>query len=78
LIFLEHGLSDDPAVAKWQGRLTPIQRVLGCGCHLDRPIGRFVEQSGLAVERLDRFVMEGESPVFATMYAGVARREKGS
>jgi ubiquinone/menaquinone biosynthesis C-methylase UbiE len=78
LIFLEHGLSDDPAVAKWQGRLTPIQRVLGCGCHLDRPIGQFVEQSGLAVERMDRFVMEGESPVFATMYAGVARREKGS
>jgi ubiquinone/menaquinone biosynthesis C-methylase UbiE len=74
LIFLEHGLSDNPSVAKWQRRLTPIQRVLGCGCRLDRPIGSFVEQSGLSVERMDRFVLEHESPIFATMYAGVARK----
>ena len=77
LIFLEHGLSDDPAVAKWQGRLTPVQRVLGCGCHLDRPIGRFIEQSGLAVERMNRFVLDNESPIVATMYAGVARKTEG-
>jgi ubiquinone/menaquinone biosynthesis C-methylase UbiE len=34
-VFLEHGLSPDPTVQKWQRRLTPIQRLLGDGCRLD-------------------------------------------
>lgn len=77
LIFLEHGLSDDPAVARWQRRLTPVQRVLGCGCRLDRPIGTSIGESGLTVERLERFVLAGESPVYGTMYAGIARKTEG-
>src|SRR3954467_8046120 len=35
LVFLEHGLSDDLGVQKWQRRLNPIERVLGDGCRLD-------------------------------------------
>src|SRR5262249_12413575 len=34
-LFLEHGLSDNPTVRKWQRRLTPIQRRLAGGCRLD-------------------------------------------
>jgi ubiquinone/menaquinone biosynthesis C-methylase UbiE len=74
LIFLEHGLSDDPSVAKWQHRLTPLSRVLGCGCRLDRPIGQLIEASELATVRLERFVLRGESPIVGQMYAGVARK----
>jgi ubiquinone/menaquinone biosynthesis C-methylase UbiE len=37
-LFIEHGLSDDPQVQKWQHALTPMQRVLADGCHLDRDI----------------------------------------
>ena len=35
LVFLEHGLSEDLKVQKWQRRLNPIERVLADGCRLD-------------------------------------------
>ena len=33
LLFLEHVRSDDPSLAKWQDRLTPLWRRCGHGCH---------------------------------------------
>ena len=47
-LFLEHGLSPDPGIARWQRRLTPLQKLIGGGCHLDRPIAALIEASGLA------------------------------
>lgn len=35
-LFLEHVLSTDKGRQRWQRRLTPIQKVVGVGCHLDR------------------------------------------
>src|SRR5262245_4403188 len=40
LHFVEHGLSDDPAVERWQTRLNGIQQTLCGGCNLNRPISR--------------------------------------
>lgn len=71
--FLEHGLSDHPRVATWQHRLTPLQRRIGGGCHLDRDIAAIVDRSGLRIERLDRFAISGPK-VYSTMYSGVAVR----
>jgi ubiquinone/menaquinone biosynthesis C-methylase UbiE len=71
--FLEHGLSDQPKVATWQHRLTPIQRRIGGGCHLDRDIAGIVERSGLQIERLDRFTISGPK-VYGSMYCGVAAK----
>lgn len=53
--FLEHGLASDQRVVRWQNRLTPVQRRLAGGCHLNRPITNVIEEGGLAVEELDRF-----------------------
>lgn len=71
-IFLEHGRSDDPKIARWQNILNPFQRLFACGCHLNRLIDRLIEESGFAIERLDRFVMEGLPRPGAEMYRGVA------
>ena len=62
-LFLEHGRSPDPRTARWQTRLTPLQRRLAGGCHLDRPIATLVSGAGLEVERLDEFDVLGLSLV---------------
>ncbi len=72
-IFLEHGRSDDPKIARWQNILNPFQRLFACGCNLNRRIDRLLQESGFTVERLDRFVMEGLPRPGADMYRGVAR-----
>lgn len=71
-IFLEHGQSDDPKVARWQNILNPFQRLFACGCHLNRRIDRLIEEAGFTVDPLDRFVMEGVPRPGADMYRGVA------
>ncbi len=46
---LEHGLAPDPAVAKWQHRLDPIEKVIADGCHLTRDCVALVEANGWTV-----------------------------
>jgi ubiquinone/menaquinone biosynthesis C-methylase UbiE len=73
LFFLEHGLSQDPAIARRQHRFTPVQKKIAGGCHLDRDIDALVRASGLQVERLSRFAIKGPKTASA-MYCGVARK----
>jgi len=72
LLFLEHGLSRDPRWVPWQHRLDPIQQVVGCGCHLDRPIDRLIEEAGLQLTNLERFTIEGSPRIVGEMYRGSA------
>jgi ubiquinone/menaquinone biosynthesis C-methylase UbiE len=71
--FIEHGLSDEPRVARWQNRLTPLQKRLAGGCHLNRPIERMIEEAGFRLERMDRFYGQGPKVVMY-FYVGVAGR----
>ena len=71
-VFLEHGRSDDARVAKWQDLLNPLQRLIACGCNLNRPIGALIAQGGLRVKRLDRFRIPYIPRVAGEMYRGVA------
>jgi ubiquinone/menaquinone biosynthesis C-methylase UbiE len=63
LHFIEHGLSPDLGVAKWQHRLTPFQRRVAGGCHLNRPIDRLIERAGFAVAQLDTCQLGGPKPM---------------
>jgi ubiquinone/menaquinone biosynthesis C-methylase UbiE len=72
LLFLEHGLSPAPRVQRWQRRLTPIQRLVGDGCHLDRDIRDLVQRSGLQIAELDEFYAAKIPRPFGYMYKGIA------
>jgi ubiquinone/menaquinone biosynthesis C-methylase UbiE len=53
--FMEHGLSPEATVAWWQRRLTPLQRRVFGGCHINRPMDRLVVDAGLELTRLDNY-----------------------
>lgn len=72
-LFLEHGRSDDPRIARWQDRWNPVQNVIGCGCHLNRRIDQAIAQAGLTLIALDRFRMETVPRLGGEMYRGAAR-----
>jgi len=72
LSFIEHGLSDDPRVARWQERVNPLHRVIACGCHLNRRIDALIRDAGFRFESLDRFVLEDGPRIFNETYRGVA------
>ncbi|HEX9943493.1 MAG TPA: class I SAM-dependent methyltransferase [Thermoanaerobaculia bacterium] len=74
--FIEHGRSDEPRVARWQDRLTPLQKRLAGGCHLNRRIDELIAGAGFRLERLDRFYVRG--PKIGTyLYAGRAVKDGG-
>ncbi len=71
LYFLEHGLSDDPKVAKRQHRFDPWQQRFAGGCHLDRRHDVLIASAGFEIERLSNFSIQGPK-VASYMYAGTA------
>lgn len=71
-IFVEHGLSDEISVQKWQHRLTPIQKVLADGCHLDRDMEVLIRQAGFRFHSLGKGYAEGVFKPAGYMYYGIA------
>jgi ubiquinone/menaquinone biosynthesis C-methylase UbiE len=71
-LFLEHGRSQNEKIAAWQDRLNPIQRLIGCGCNLNRRIDQLISQAGLCILKLDRFQMQTIPRLAGEMYRGVA------
>jgi ubiquinone/menaquinone biosynthesis C-methylase UbiE len=69
---LEHGLSDTPKIAAWQHRLTPIQRRVAGGCHLDRPILALIEGAGFRVDHVQRW-SAGRPRPYTELTMAVAR-----
>ncbi|MEM9161885.1 MAG: class I SAM-dependent methyltransferase [Cyanobacteria bacterium P01_F01_bin.4] len=54
LFFIEHGLSPESDIRTWQNRLTPLQKRIADGCHLNRPIKDLVSEVFGSVE-VDEF-----------------------
>lgn len=68
--FLEHGLSPEPEVQVWQNRLTPLQKIIGDGCHFNRNIRQLVENQFQNVH-LEEFCLENEPKISGYLYKGV-------
>jgi ubiquinone/menaquinone biosynthesis C-methylase UbiE len=73
LIFVEHGLSRDASVRKWQNRLTPFWRVFTGGCHLNRKIDDLVCGAGFTIADLRTEYVPGPR-AFTYMFQGRARK----
>jgi ubiquinone/menaquinone biosynthesis C-methylase UbiE len=71
LHFVEHGRAPDARVARWQDRLTPIQRRVFGGCHLNRPIDDLIARAGFEPSRLDTYFASGPK-LFGYFFEGVA------
>jgi ubiquinone/menaquinone biosynthesis C-methylase UbiE len=71
-LFIEHGRSDDPRVARWQDRLNPLHRSVSRGCNMNRAIDVLVREGGFELERLERFV-HSSPRILTEMYRGLAR-----
>lgn len=70
-LFIEHGLSPEPNVQTWQNRLTPIQKVIADGCHLNRNI-REVVKAQFDEVTVDEFYAENTPKFVGYLYRGRA------
>jgi len=74
LCFVEHGLSPEPSVERWQHRLTPPWRCIAGGCHLDRKMDDLIRQSGFDLTDLHQEYAPGPRAM-SYMYQGCACRD---
>jgi SAM-dependent methyltransferase len=74
LLLMEHGLSEDDAVVRWQRRLNGLQRILACGCNLDRPIAELVQAHGFRFESLRKFYAPGMPRTHGWVTVGAAAK----
>ena len=73
-LFVEHGLSPDADVQKWQHRLTPLQKWMADGCHLDRNIEGIIGAAGFRIEQMRKEYAPGTPKVSGYFYIGMATR----
>jgi ubiquinone/menaquinone biosynthesis C-methylase UbiE len=73
-LFLEHGLSDEAVIQRWQSRLTPLQQRLAAGCRLDLDVEALVRSGAFQEVQVERFLLEGTPRLVGSMFRGVAVR----
>ncbi|PMB15880.1 SAM-dependent methyltransferase [Fischerella thermalis CCMEE 5205] len=73
--FIEHGLSNEPNVQVWQNRLTPLQKIIAGGCHLNRNIRQLLENQFDTVS-LEEFYAEKTPKIIGYLYKGIATKAR--
>ena len=71
VLFVEHGRSPEPGVARWQDRITPLWTRLSGGCHLNRRIDDALKGAGFRIDRLDTGYIRGPK-IMTFLYEGSA------
>jgi ubiquinone/menaquinone biosynthesis C-methylase UbiE len=75
LLFVEHGLSPEPKVERWQHGLTPVWSRIAGGCHLDRKMDHLIRSAGFDLTELRTEYAQGPRTM-AYMYEGCATPAK--
>jgi len=74
LMVMEHGLSEEPRIARWQRRFNPLEVTLACGCHLDRAVVSLVESQGFRFAKVRSFYLPGAPRTHGWFTVGVAEK----
>jgi ubiquinone/menaquinone biosynthesis C-methylase UbiE len=75
LLFVEHGLSPETRIARWQHWLTPCWKRIGGGCHLDRKMDDLIRAAGFQIHAVETGYMQGPKP-WTFMYQGSAKNDR--
>jgi ubiquinone/menaquinone biosynthesis C-methylase UbiE len=70
-LFLEHGLSREPHIQKWQHRLNWLNMRLGNGCHLDRNMRDLISPEPFASVKVEEFYLEKTPRTHGYIYEGL-------
>lgn len=73
-LFLEHGLSPDAGVRRWQRRLNGLEMRLAEGCRLDRDIAGLVAGQPFASMQVQNYYLEQTPWTHGYLYSGSAVR----
>ena len=71
--FIEHGLSNEAGIQAWQNRITPVQKIVSDGCHLNRKMDDLVRRVFDAVT-VEEFYAEDLPKILGYFYRGVATK----
>lgn len=70
--FLEHGLSKEDKISKWQIRLNGLSKVIACGCELTRNIEKHIRDSSFFIDELVNVSPFSGMDVLYTHIRGIA------
>ena len=71
LLFVEHGLSPEAGVERWQHRFSPVWCHIAGGCHLDRKMDDLIRSAGFEITEMRNEYASGPRPM-TYMYIGCA------
>ncbi len=77
LLLVEHGLSPDAGVGRWQRRLDWLEGIVACGCHLTRPVAPMLARHGFDVSGLRSFYLPGAPRTHGWLTVGRAVPARG-
>ena len=76
IIFLEHGISPDQKVQKFQNLLNPIWGKIFGGCNLNRDIPSLLVESGLKINKLNKMYLPKTPKFIGYNFWGEASNEQ--
>jgi hypothetical protein len=73
VLLLEHGLADDPKVARWQRRLNPVWNPIAVGCNLTRPVRGMLVEAGFRIDEIEEYYLPRAPAPVGFQSRGIAR-----